>query len=46
MMKLKINKTYTKEPRPKIRIHKNKDWSWNISNKKDQTIIFEEEERK
>jgi hypothetical protein len=32
MIKLKINKTSTKKPIPKIKNQKNKDWSWNTSN--------------
>ena len=33
-MKLKTNRISTKEPRNKTRNQKNKDWSWNINNKK------------
>jgi len=44
-MKLKTNQTSTKEHRKKIRNKKNKEWSWNINNKKSQAIIFEVGER-
>ena len=45
-MKLKINKTSTKRPRLKMRIQKNRDWSWNTNNQEGKTMIFGERERK
>ena len=35
-MKLKTYKTFTKQLRRKIRNQKNKYWSWNTNNKKNQ----------
>jgi hypothetical protein len=43
---IKINKTFTKRWRIKIRNKKNKDWSWNTNNKENQTVNFKGEERK
>jgi hypothetical protein len=40
MMKLKTNKTFTKEPIPKIKNQNNKNWSWNVNNQEGQTTIF------
>jgi hypothetical protein len=45
-MKLKINKTFTKEPKTKIRNQKNNKWIWNINNKENRVIILEGGERK
>jgi hypothetical protein len=45
-MKLKTNKTSTKELRPKIRNKKNKSWSWNNNNQEGQVVIFRGGERK
>jgi hypothetical protein len=39
-MKLKTNKTFTKEIRTKIKNQKNKDKSCNINNKEDHSEIF------
>jgi hypothetical protein len=46
MMKLKTNKTFTKEPIPKIKNQNNKNWSWNVNNQEGQTTIFEGREGK
>jgi hypothetical protein len=43
---IKINKTFTKRWRTRIRNQKNKDWSWNTNNKEDQIVNFKGEERK
>jgi hypothetical protein len=46
MMKFKINKTFTKGSRTKIKNQKNKDWNWNTNNKVDRAVLFRREERK
>jgi len=46
MMKLKINKTYIKESRTKIKNQNIKDWGWNTSNKENKAILFEGWEKK
>jgi len=45
-MKLKINKTFTKRLRPKIRNQKKRDWSWTTSNQNDQIVIFRKKRKK
>jgi IS1 family transposase len=45
-MKLKINKTFTKEPKTKIKNQNNNKWIWNINNKENRVIILEGGERK
>jgi hypothetical protein len=44
-IKLKTNKTFTRESRPKTRNQKNRDWSWNTNNQEGQNVILREEER-
>jgi hypothetical protein len=44
-MKLKINKTFIKWPKPKIKNKNNKNWNWNSNNQEGQAIIFRGGER-